>query len=73
VCDPDPHALEAAIRTTGTTGTTGGRTLSKMLASVPADCVVPCTPSGLHPQQPMQAARAGLDIVTEKPMATRWS
>ncbi len=70
VCDTDPQALEAAARTTGSAGF---RTLAELLAQAQADCVVLCTPSGLHPQQAMQAARAGLDIVTEKPMATRWS
>ena len=31
------------------------------------------TPSGLHPQQVIEIAAAGLDVMTEKPMATRWS
>ncbi|CRY91248.1 Predicted oxidoreductase [Synechococcus sp. WH 8103] len=38
-----------------------------------ADLVVLCTPSGLHPQQTMAAADAGFNVVTEKPMATRWT
>ena len=34
--------------------------------------VVLATPSGLHPLQAMQAARAGCHVLTEKPMATKW-
>jgi UDP-N-acetyl-2-amino-2-deoxyglucuronate dehydrogenase len=32
-----------------------------------------CTPSGLHPEQAIQVARAGRHVMTEKPMATRWN
>jgi UDP-N-acetyl-2-amino-2-deoxyglucuronate dehydrogenase len=35
--------------------------------------VVLTTPSGLHPAQAAEAARAGFDVMTEKPMATRWT
>lgn len=37
------------------------------------DMVVLATPSGLHPGQVIQAAEAGLHVITEKPMATRWA
>ena len=30
------------------------------------------TPSGLHPEQAIEVARAGRHVMTEKPMATRW-
>ena len=43
-----------------------------MLAGAEADCVVLATPSGVHSLQAVEAARAGFDVVTEKPMATRW-
>jgi UDP-N-acetyl-2-amino-2-deoxyglucuronate dehydrogenase len=36
-----------------------------------ADAVTICTPSGLHPRHGMMAARQGLHVVSEKPMATR--
>ncbi len=36
------------------------------------DLIVLCTPSGLHSIQTIQAAQAGVNICTEKPMATRW-
>lgn len=41
----------------------------KMLAGTKADVVAIATPSGLHPAQGIAAARAGMHVVTEKPMA----
>ena len=35
--------------------------------------MVLATPSGLHPQQAIEVAAAGIDVMTEKPMATRWN
>ena len=69
VCDTNPVALEAAV---AKTGARGHRNLSEMLAATDADCIVLTTPSGLHPTQAFEAARAGFDVMTEKPMATRW-
>ena len=43
--------------------------LDEMLATVPSDLVSICTPSGLHPQHGIVAARAGRHVLTEKPMA----
>jgi UDP-N-acetyl-2-amino-2-deoxyglucuronate dehydrogenase len=43
--------------------------LEEMLAAVPSDLVAICTPSGLHPQHGMVAAKAGRHVLTEKPMA----
>ena len=43
--------------------------LDEMLAAVPSDLVAICTPSGLHPQHGIVAARAGRHVLTEKPMA----
>ncbi|HEX6598696.1 MAG TPA: Gfo/Idh/MocA family oxidoreductase [Gemmatimonadaceae bacterium] len=43
--------------------------LDEMLAAVPSDLVSICTPSGLHPQHGILAARAGRHVLTEKPMA----
>jgi UDP-N-acetyl-2-amino-2-deoxyglucuronate dehydrogenase len=69
VCDVDPKALAEAI---GATGAKGHASLSSMLADTQADCVVLTTPSGLHARQAIQVAQAGLHVMTEKPMATRW-
>ncbi len=70
VADTDPAALAAAV---AKTGAQGFNSLTAMLAGARADCIVLTTPSGLHPQQAAEAARAGIDVMTEKPMATRWT
>ena len=41
----------------------------QMLAQVPSDAVVLATPSGLHPQHGILAAKAGRHVISEKPMA----
>jgi UDP-N-acetyl-2-amino-2-deoxyglucuronate dehydrogenase len=41
----------------------------EMLRSVECDAVTICTPSGLHPQHGIAAARAGRHVISEKPMA----
>ena len=46
--------------------------LSSLLAGCDADLVVLSTPSGLHPQQAIEVARAGRHVLSEKPMATKW-
>jgi UDP-N-acetyl-2-amino-2-deoxyglucuronate dehydrogenase len=69
VCDTDPAMLAAA---TTKTGARGFESLGEMLVAAPVDCVVLATPSGLHPRQAIEVARAGVDVMTEKPMATRW-
>lgn len=70
VCDSDPSVLAATVRDTGAPGFAS---LTDLLASSACDCVVLSSPSGLHAQQAMEAAAAGADVITEKPMATRWS
>jgi UDP-N-acetyl-2-amino-2-deoxyglucuronate dehydrogenase len=40
---------------------------------IDVDLIVLCTPSGLHPRQVIAAAKAGIHVCTEKPMATRWA
>ena len=69
VCDTDPMALELAVARTGAAGHTS---LGQMLKSTSADMVVLTTPSGLHPQQAVDVAAAGMHVMTEKPIATRW-
>lgn len=46
--------------------------MEAMLQEESLDLVVLCTPSGLHPQQTILAARRQMHVMTEKPMATRW-
>lgn len=69
VCDTDPVALAEAVKTTGAKAF---KTLSEMLVGCDADVFILTTPSGLHPDQAIEVARAGKSVVTEKPMATRW-
>ena len=37
------------------------------------DCVILCTPSGLHAKQTIAAAKCGINIMVEKPMATNYA
>lgn len=69
VCDIDPAALRAH---TEQYGVRGYEHLEDMLRGEELDVVALCTPSGLHPDQTVLAARHGVNVVTEKPMATRW-
>ncbi|QNI90824.1 putative oxidoreductase [Synechococcus sp. BOUM118] len=41
--------------------------------SITIDLIVITSPSGLHPTQVIAAANAGVNVCTEKPMATRWA
>ena len=50
----------------------GFANLDTMLREIDLDIVSICTPSGIHPQQVIKAAEAGVHVITEKPMATRW-
>ncbi|SEA73327.1 UDP-N-acetyl-2-amino-2-deoxyglucuronate dehydrogenase [Thiothrix caldifontis] len=47
--------------------------LEAMLAQHKPDLVSLCTPSGIHADQAALAAKHGVHVITEKPMATRWS
>ncbi|MGA1308937.1 MAG: Gfo/Idh/MocA family protein [Gemmatimonadaceae bacterium] len=42
---------------------------ARMLAEAPIDIVTVATPSGLHPEHGILAARAGKHVISEKPMA----
>ncbi len=70
VCDTDAATLHRAAESQHTAGYAS---LPELLRSARADLLALCTPSGLHPQQAILAARAGCHVMTEKPMATRWS
>ncbi|MET0322978.1 MAG: Gfo/Idh/MocA family oxidoreductase [Duganella sp.] len=69
VCDVDPVALDRAVTRTGAAPFDN---LDRMLAGADVDACIITTPSGLHPEQAVQVARAGRHVITEKPMATRW-
>jgi UDP-N-acetyl-2-amino-2-deoxyglucuronate dehydrogenase len=66
VCD----SVEARAREAGEKwGVPWFTSVEPMLARVPCDVVSIATPSGLHPQHGILAARAGKHVVSEKPMA----
>lgn len=69
VCDINPIALDAAAKLTGAKPFSS---LSTLLADTNPDIVILTTPSGLHPEQAIDVTAAGLHVMTEKPMATRW-
>ena len=70
VCDNSPVALAAA---TGRYGVPGYARLDDLLEKERFDLAIICTPSGLHPDQVVKCAEAGVHVMTEKPMATRWA
>jgi UDP-N-acetyl-2-amino-2-deoxyglucuronate dehydrogenase len=49
------------------------RDMEEMLQKEQIDLVALCTPSGIHPDQTVLAAARKVHVMTEKPMATRWS
>ncbi|CBJ83417.1 Gfo/Idh/MocA family oxidoreductase [Xenorhabdus bovienii] len=70
VCDTDPVALNTAMEKTGANGFNN---LHDMLDNISADIIILTTPSGLHPEQAIACLEKGFHVVTEKPMATRFS
>lgn len=69
VCDSNPTILKAH---SSKYSVPGYLRLEDMLQTEKLDILAICTPSGLHPDQTVTAARHGVHIMTEKPMATRW-
>jgi UDP-N-acetyl-2-amino-2-deoxyglucuronate dehydrogenase len=69
VCDNNPEVLRAVREQYDVPGYLR---IEEMLKQEHLDLVALCTPSGYHPQQAIMAARHGVNIMTEKPMATRW-
>ena len=66
VCDVvETRAREAA----DALGATAFTSYADMLARADVDVVAICTPSGMHSQQGVLAARAGKHVITEKPMS----
>lgn len=69
VCDVDRQVLKEHSEKCSVKGY---HSLEAMLNEEKLDLVVLCTPSGLHSSQAEMVARAGMHVMTEKPMATRW-
>ncbi|WP_263079622.1 Gfo/Idh/MocA family oxidoreductase [Endozoicomonas sp. Mp262] len=70
VCDIAPSILEEK---TSKYEVKGYLNLDELLLNEQLDVVVLCTPSGLHSEHAIKAAKAGVHVVSEKPMATRWN
>lgn len=69
VCDINPKRLSEAA---AATGAKAFDSLEALLSEGQPDVVALATPSGLHSEQAIMAASAGCNVMTEKPMATRW-
>jgi len=69
LCDSNPHILEEHQQQYKVSGY---RRLEELLNAEKIDLIVLCTPSGLHSAQAILAAQYGVNVMTEKPMATRW-
>jgi UDP-N-acetyl-2-amino-2-deoxyglucuronate dehydrogenase len=70
ICDIDPvvlseHAERYKVPAYGD--------LEELLDKEQLDLVALCTPSGIHPDQTVLAAKHNVHVMTEKPMATRWN
>lgn len=70
ICDTDPSVLKAHQERYGVPAYLD---LEEMLQKERLDLVALCTPSGTHPDQAALVARHHVHVMTEKPMATRWS
>lgn len=69
VCDIDSDAVKQAEAEYYVKGYTE---LNDMLTHEALDLVALCTPSGLHPSQAILASEHGVNVISEKPMATRY-
>lgn len=69
VCDSNPETLEEHVAQYKVPGYSR---IEALLAEEEIDLISICTPSGQHPSQAILAAKAGVHVITEKPMATRW-
>ena len=69
ICDINPKVLSQCERQHNVKGYLD---LGRMLDSENLDLVAICTPSGIHAEQTKICAMHGVNVMTEKPMATRW-
>lgn len=67
LCDSDTEVLSSH---SAKYNVAGYNDFDKMIDEVICDLVVLCTPTGLHARHAIAAAQKGINVVTEKPMAT---
>ena len=65
ICDINNEALKRSCENLNVKGYAN---LEDLLSSSKADFIVLCTPNGLHAQQSILSAKAGFNVITEKPM-----
>jgi UDP-N-acetyl-2-amino-2-deoxyglucuronate dehydrogenase len=70
ICDIDPTVLAEHAETYKVPAY---RDMEEMFQKEQIDLVALCTPSGIHPDQAVLSAKHKVHVITEKPMATRWS
>ncbi|PML80829.1 Gfo/Idh/MocA family protein [Enterovibrio norvegicus] len=69
VCDTDTSVLKAHREKYKVPGYSS---IDELIHNEDLDLVTLCTPSGLHATQTLKAAEAKINVITEKPMATKW-
>jgi UDP-N-acetyl-2-amino-2-deoxyglucuronate dehydrogenase len=69
VCDTNPKVLAEHAEQYKVPA---HQSMEEMLKAEEIDLVALCTPSGMHADQATLAAKYGVNVMTEKPMATRW-
>ncbi|MHC6526036.1 Gfo/Idh/MocA family protein [Vibrio proteolyticus] len=69
VCDNDESVL---AEHSSKYGVAGYKSIDELLENEELDLVTLCTPSGLHASQAIKSAAARVNVITEKPMATKW-
>nr|QLL91146.1 WblB protein [Plesiomonas shigelloides] len=70
VCDNNPSVLQAHKEQYNVPGYLS---LDELLEKESVDVISLCTPSGLHSRQAIRAAKSGVHVISEKPMATKWA
>jgi UDP-N-acetyl-2-amino-2-deoxyglucuronate dehydrogenase len=70
VCDTSDEVLQRHVERLKVVGYIQ---LEDLLKNEKLDLVVLCTPSGYHADQAILSAKYGVNVVTEKPLATKWS
>lgn len=69
VCDNNPDVLEEHSTKYNVPGYLS---FDELIESEELDLVTLCTPSGIHATHTIKAAKARINVITEKPMATKW-
>lgn len=69
ICDNQPDILEAYK---AKYQVPGYLSIDDLLENEELDLVTLCTPSGIHASHTLKAATAKVNVMTEKPMATKW-